>query len=266
MIKVVGVRITKYGDYEMFFKTRGVMKCLVLFWMTLILTFQYEHGAAQSLTGTTGLVTIPTGEKLNDGEISFGVNLLNKKHLDYFSGRQHSNAYFVTIGYLPFLEIGLRFTRAWHPGPSSVGDRMASVRLKLMQERAEVPSLVLGAHDFLSNVGSHFNALYLVASKTVPFKFPVGKTALHLGYGVDWLDARNHEFAGLFGGISWSPNKIIVLMLEHDAVRFNSGVRLFLFNHLGLLVAFQNFDSLSAGLSYRFTLSGNGKRIGGAKD
>ena len=229
-------------------------KYILLYCLTSILIFQYGLGSAQSLSGTTGLISIPTAQVQQDADFSFGVNFLNKRHLSYFGGQEHTNAYFVTIGYLPFLEIGLRYTRALHPGPASVGDRMVSVRLKLMSEKSLAPSLVVGAHDFFSTVGAHFNALYLVASKTLPGQFASGTTALHLGYGVDWKDARNHQFVGLFGGVSWSPGRFVDLMLEYDSERVNGGLRLYLLNHVALLVGLENFDSMSGGLSYKFRL------------
>ncbi len=234
----------------------GATRSIKFILLTSLLIFlcSNDRGISQSLTGATGLMSIPTGEILEDGEFSFGVNVLNKKHLEYFDGQQHTNVYFVTIGFLPFLEAGLRYTRAWEPGPSSVGDRMISMRVQMLKERDATPSLVLGAHDVLSTVGRHFNALYLVGSKNMSQVFGVREMVLHLGYGVDWIAARNHDFVGLFGGVSWAPHSTVTVMIEYDADRLNAGLRFFILHHLGLLVGVNGLDALSGGISYTFKL------------
>jgi hypothetical protein len=45
-----------------------------------------------------------------------------------------------------------------------------------------------------------------------------------LGYGVDWIEARSHEFAGLFGGISLGYRRHVFIKGEYDAKRFNAGM------------------------------------------
>jgi len=221
--------------------------------LTFILIFQPENGIAQSLTGTTGLITIPTAEMPRDGEISFGLNLINKKYLVLFDSNKeyHGMANFMTLGYLPFLEISARLTRLLnHPQPQALGDRMVSVRLRLFKENEFFPSIVLGLHDPVGN--KHFNASYLVASKN--FRPSHTTMDFHLGYGVEWIEAAQHQFIGLFGGISLSPTPFIALMLEHDSEKFNCGMRMSILDHVEILLAFLNFDTFSGGISYKFRL------------
>jgi hypothetical protein len=223
--------------------------------LSIISSSCFAHDAiGQSLTGTTGLINTPVAEIQSDGEFAFGVNVLNKKHLAYFDGQQHTNVYFATLSFLPFLEVGLRYTRAWDPGSSSVGDRMVSVRVQIVKETRRLPSLAVGVHDALSTVGRHFNALYVVGSKDLSNIVGVQKTTLHLGYGADWIKARNHDFVGLFGGLSWSPSAVATVMFEYDADRFNAGLRLSVLNHVGILVGLENFDAICGGVSYRIEL------------
>lgn len=215
--------------------------------------FQVEHGIAQSLTGTTGLLTIPTAEMLEDGEISFGMSLINKKYLVLFDQNKgyHGMANYVTLGYLPFLEISARLTRLLdYSEPQALGDRMASIRLRLLEENGFFPSVVLGAHSLLG-ASRYFNASYLVASKSFRRSHQT-KMGIHLGYGVGWIEAKSHQFVGLFGGVSLSPRPFITLMLEHDAEKFNWGMRLSLLGPLELLVVLLNFDTFSGGISYKF--------------
>ena len=228
---------------------------MLVFYITLILLLHCEHGIAQSLTGTTGLLTIPTAEMPEDGEISFGTSLLNKKHFGYWGGsyryKYHGMANFITLGYLPFLEITPRLTRFLDfPDPQATGDRMVSIRLRLLRESEFLPSVVFGVHSPFST-SRYFNSSYLVVSKN--FRLPhTRKIGFHLGYGVDFLDAKSHQFIGVFGGVSFSPHPSLTLMLEHDAEKFNSGVRLTFFDRVELLVAFLNFNALSGSISYKF--------------
>jgi len=161
------------------------MKWVLVFSITLILLFQPENGIAQSLTGPTGLVTIPTAEMPKDGEISFGLNYYHKKYFVY-GDNYHAIAGIITLGYLPFLEISPRLSRPLNfPGEQGLGDRVVCIRLRLFKENAFFPSFVLGIHNPVGN--SHFNASYLVSSKSL--RLSNYKIGLHLGYGVDWLES-----------------------------------------------------------------------------
>ena len=135
---------------------------------------------------------------------------------------------------------------------------MPSVRFGLLKENEFLPSMVLGAHDFMWAFGGtqaiHFNALYMVASKHLHLDTFLCKIGIHLGYGTDWMKAAHHEFVGLFAGVSLCPSKYIAFMFEHDAEKFNGGLRITVLDHVQLLVAFLDFDTFFAGLSYRFFL------------
>jgi hypothetical protein len=217
------------------------------------------YSSAQSLTGTSGLVTVPTAEMLGDGEVSFGATFFNKRYFAFSNNQYHGLAYYATLGYLPFLEISLRLTRCInYPEPQAIGDRMPSVRVRVYKEDEYIPSVVLGIHDFAAVFGGeeaiNFNACYVVASKNIETNSGIGKIGFHLGYGTDWIAAFNHQFVGLFGGVSVSPKPFIVFMLEHDAEKFNIGSRATLFEHLNLILGLMHLDAISAGLSYNFRL------------
>jgi hypothetical protein len=234
-------------------------KYVLLFGAIIALLSPSENSIAQSLMGTSGLITIPTAAVLEDREISFGSSWLNREWLAYSNNEYHSMINFVTIGYLPFIEISLHLTRLLnHPSPRAFGDRMVGVRLRLLKESEFLPSLVLGIHDFLWSVSGYptnsFNALYLSTSKSLRFDSPIDRIQIHLGYGTDWLDAENHQFVGLFGGISVSPRPSIAFMLEYDAERINCGLQISIFDHIELLAAISDSNALSGGMVYKFRL------------
>ena len=125
-----------------------------------------------------------------------------------------------------------------------------TIRLRLFSEGEIAPSVVLGLQDPLGN--RYSNASYLVASRRLrPYQIDM---SLHLGCGVDWIEAEKHQFVGLFGGISLSPKPFLAFMLEHDSDRFNCGMRISIFNRMEVLLAFLDFDTLSGGMSYKFSI------------
>lgn len=222
-----------------------------------------ERAGTQSLNGTTGLITIPTAEMLNDGQIRFGANYTDRKY-NPRSPEHNQHRYFVTMEYLPFLEVSLRLTRnrgmrLENPeGQEWPGDRGASARLRILREKGVRPALVLGAHDFLSAFGGSeavwFNALYLAGSKNLRCGEGPITLGLTLGYGTDRMKANHHEFAGLFGGLSMEYKDRSALLLEYDAEKINGGVRVELFRHVRIMLAFLHMESPCGGASYAFSL------------
>jgi hypothetical protein len=231
---------------------------LLLFFST------WMQGMAQSLTGTTGLISVPTANLAKDGEVLLGASVGNRKYNVRYS-KFHEYAYFVTIGYLPCLEVSLRLQRNYQYVRSDgittqgIGDRMASVRLRILKEKKYLPSVVLGTHDFLSAFGKSTqvvfnNALYAVVSKNLrPPCSPV-RFGLHAGYGTDWMTARHHDLVGFFGGISLEAGNWMTVMTEYDTEKFNIGAAFHFFGHVQVLLALKNFDTFAGSLSYSFRL------------
>jgi hypothetical protein len=208
----------------------------------------------QSLTGTTGLVTIPSAEVMRDGEFSIGLNYSPREVLREYS-YDHNSLLIIAMGsYLPFLEIGLRSTYPFQFKEHAIGDRMPIVRIKLFSEKDLLPSVLIGYHDFLSVYGGenavHFNALYLVMTKNI-FN---GKLAATIGYGTDLLKAADHQFVGLFGGISIKLFYTLELMTEYDGKHPNGGIRIKFFDHISLIGGYINYKYFSGGGAISFQL------------
>jgi hypothetical protein len=228
------------------------------FIMALILS--HDNGMPQALNGTTGLVTIPTADIASDGNFIFGFSLLDKRFNEYWPGKYHQSGYFLTAGYLPFIEVSFRLTRSFGApkGTHGLGDRMTSIRFKLTGESAHFPSIALGIHDVLSALESteaiRHNALYLVASKRwTRTGFPL-RLGAHLGFGADWMKARRHEFVGPFGGISLEHRSGCALLAEHDTEKVNAGLRFRLFGRVQILLALMRLESFSGAVSYQLAL------------
>lgn len=230
---------------------------LKLISITSVFFISTSNTLPQSLTGTTGLINIPTAEILTDGEIAIGANFMNRKIVENENGKYDAVNYYVTMGFLPILEISLRITRFInYPYKQSLGDRMPSIRLKLIKESEILPSMLIGAHDFIGTEGAetvYYNSLYMAATKNYKITRR-NMLSIHLGYGVDWLEARKHQLKGFFGGISCDYEKIIRIMAEYDSERINFGLEANFLNHVKIIAALSDFNIFNAGICYKFKL------------
>jgi hypothetical protein len=186
-----------------------------------------------------------------DGTLAVGVNVVDRRYHgnDGVGYDQHAALVeFASVGFLPFVEIGLRLTRMTGIPRQALGDRMVSVRVRLIKEGTDVPAVVVGAHDLVGT--RRFHTVYAVASKSVATPL-VGTVGLHLGYGGDPLSLRRHAsgLTGAFGGVSVAPSRWASLFAEYDTERVNAGARLRVWR-FALLAAAQNMDGFSAGVSY----------------
>lgn len=212
---------------------------------------------AQSLSGLSGLLNIPTADIQKDGSLIIGANFLERNHLKYGGGTMDVIAPFVTIGFLPFLEVSIRITRQLnYQGESHVMDRMFSGKLKFIDEGNYTPTVTLGLHNPYStdSRAKHFTSTYLVLSKNIETISFINKFHISVGYGTDLIKAADYQYVGLFGGISLTLFDSIDMIGEYDAERFNAGLRLTLFNHIKLLGGFMDLKHFSGGVAVNFIL------------
>lgn len=214
---------------------------------------------AQTLTGTAGLLTIPTAEMYADGTAMAGVGVLHRDADPYQRGQSNVAPYYASITFLPFLELGFRFTTIVDER-DALGDRMLMIRARLLSETATRPAVALGLHDFFRSTSSEtrrYNALYLVASKNLSHWLGLPLSA-HLGYGSDVMSAKSHQYAGLFGGLDYTllPETAPLqahLLAEYDGDLFALGTRL-RYRWLYALAALHDFHALSGGAGLRVVL------------
>jgi hypothetical protein len=217
---------TSWTDADKDFTLKGFIMRNVILIFSLLLLFCSGSQAQIGLGGFNAVMTVPSAQLQRDGDIALGIGYVPKPY-GYAGEGYNTLAYFANVGFLPFMEIGLRATRALHYVLPSIGDRMVMVRLRLQKEAPRRPALVIGMHDPFraAEPGSagHFNALYAVATKTVFSRRHFNLDAT-VGYGVDWFKkAQFHQFNGLFGGMSVGYRKAFFIKSEYDAIRFNIG-------------------------------------------
>ncbi len=191
----------------------------------MLLLFHHDSAAQIGPGGFGAVMTVPTARVQQDGQLAIGFGYIPKPFALY-SGPSYDNlAYFATLGFLPFLEVSLRGTHALKDSLNDIGDRMASARVQLFTENHGRPAVVVGLHDLIAIQGrkGYFTALYAVATKGLPMSRHLNAETT-VGYGVDWIEARSHEFAGLFGGISLGYRRHLFIKGEYDTKRFNVGL------------------------------------------
>ena len=241
--------------------------------LSLLLLLLPPPALSQTTGGSPGYIRVPSATFNADATLWFGAGFLPKQYLEYSRYTYNAISAYGSITFLGFVEIDLRVTRRLNipAGSNHVVDRVPTVRFRLLREnwrgKKWIPSVTVGAQDFISSLESgkarHFGASYLVVTKN----FTIAKTGLRLeaslGYGTNWLIWYNNEFIGPFGGLSLTHEKLnwLTLLADYDGHTVNAGLRAVCFKHLILMAGLLNFEAVTAGVSYRFSIAGKqGKR------
>lgn len=230
---------------------------LLSFFILFCFIFNRPDLRAQSLTGLSGYITIPSTEILSSGEIRVGAAFLPKENLNLYAENYDGLSVYINFGFLPFLELGIKATRLINfPKDQALGDRMPSVRLKLLNESNIVPAIVIGMHDFLKTSESQtiYNAAsYLVLSKTILNNHSLN-IALVSGYDFNLIKTKAHQFNGFFGGSKITFFENYSLLVEYDSRVWNGGVRLNLFGHFSATLALIKMKYPSGNINLSITI------------
>ena len=193
-----------------------------------------QPSSAQSVTGTTGLFSIPSARTMPDKTVSAGFYFFPGALSSYSRGGLYNNGNFhATLTFLPRLEVMFRYTGMLGESKSTrkirFMDRMMTARIHILREREIAPSIVLGFQDFGGTVGasvnSYFGTNYVVASKSILFSS--GLADISAGYAYDLKNDPSIVMKGFFAGsefqFSQTPN--VSLIVEYDSKRFNSSIK-----------------------------------------
>ncbi|MEJ5352667.1 MAG: YjbH domain-containing protein [Melioribacteraceae bacterium] len=208
---------------------------------------------SQTISGFSGLFTIPDANLFHDGTLNFSFHYLDKKYVSFGDYDDNAIVYSATLNFLPFLEVNTNFVYLLkHKGTQGIGDRSVGFRIKFLDEGNHFINLSTGINNIgtaFGGVGAiHKQSIYIVASKKI------WKCNLVIGHGFKVFKAADYQFIGLFGGISLSVLNNLELITEYDAERFNSAVRLTLLKHIKILAGLMNLKDFSGGISYSMVL------------
>lgn len=198
--------------------------------------------------GASGLLFTPTAEVVNEGRAVFTWS----RHMNDSirnTGSFIERSYAMTLGYLPGIEVGMRF--ADFPelpdsnNSTNFQDRSISAKLQLFDEDGWQGAV--GAIDLAGD--SQKNEAYY---GVLGYK-GIRDLELSAGIGTDKLD-------GFFGGARWTPVEEASLVGEYANEQFNYGLELRPLKGLTLKAARINEDDAWQG-SYSFPLDPRGKDL-----
>ncbi len=208
-----------------------------------------EWQVATSFEGLSGLIRIPTADIVPDAHWVLGASWMPKHQTSgLWRDQSQSLPAYVTIGFLPNLEVSFRLTfyddvQAAFDGvvadwPYDL-DRSGSAQLRLCEQKDWRPAVALGVQDIKfgddsSKVG---RTKYLVATHQID------NFRAHLGFGEE-------RYGGWFGGVEARLHEHVKLMGEYDTEHTNLGVRL-QSNGITLDAAWLDTEDFGAALSYR---------------
>jgi len=206
------------------------------------------------LRGMSGLINTPTADVLPSGTLRFGFSLVDKQWAYHARGFSDNNHYFLSVGFLPRVEVSILASYFPHDklskfleGEGTV-DRGGSGRLLLLDEGRTRPAVAVGIDDARGT--RRFHALYIVGSKWVRKENLPVEARLSAGYGSTALRAKNHILDGVFGGGEFVVRDAVSLALDYDTEKWNTSIRLIAFHRLAAYFAFLNFEAPAGGFSW----------------
>jgi hypothetical protein len=180
-----------------------------------------------SLNGMTGFVKTPWAGVMGDKQMEFGYNKIPKEAADQYRDIHSNEIYYGSLGFLPHVEVGLRWTVM--PGgrpfadivPESKAvdhDRMFSARVEILRpESFRRPGLAVGVEDARGT--RRFHSSYVVTG--VPFDIYRLQNRVTLGYAPRVFEASHYTLDGLFGAYEVSAWQRLSAAVEYDTEKLN---------------------------------------------
>ncbi|QJD79631.1 YjbH domain-containing protein [Spirosoma rhododendri] len=240
-----------------------------------------------NISGKPGLLYVPTATLLPDGTFHAGVAYNPVNYAFRFNPalnpklttRNSESIFFVNLVMLPRLELNVNLLRPNGPvqyGARGIGDRQIDMKYGVLTETARRPSVaVILSIPFGIDNSLITNAI--VATKHVSLSSAI-ELELTAGYASPYFlersDTRNDQnstlfsgfifqdkrdkaayyLAGPIAGIKASLSRKGGLMAEWDSQHINLGGYATLFRHWTVQAGVLNFDQLTVGTSYAFSL------------
>lgn len=212
-----------------------------------------------NLTGMTGFVNTPWAGVLADRRLEAGYSHLPQKWAYDHRGTNDNEVYYVTLGFLPRVEVSARWTVI--PGLTSFEeevpeseltdtDYMASGRLCLLPPTTNRPGLAVGIEDAKGT--RRFHSTYGVAG--LPWRIQQVQGRLSMGYAFRALKAGRRTLLGTFGAVEVSPWRLLAAQLEYDTEKWNLGLAVPAPYGIRFRAAWLHMQSLSVGIGFGHSL------------
>ena len=221
-----------------------------------------------SMVGTTGFVNTPWAGVMGDREIEFGFNQYPKEVAYYGRAGTVSNTsqefpnevYYAAMGFLPRMEVGLRWTvvPGLHPftdllpeSPAVYADRMLSGRIEVIRARpGRLPGLAIGVDDARGT--RRFHSTYAVTG--LPFDIYHLQNRVTLGYAPRAFKASRWALDGAFGAVEVTALRSVAVALEHDTEKWNTMLGINLGFGLRARAALLDLEHLGIGVGWHTAL------------
>jgi len=222
----------------------------------IAVVFPQICSAATSLTGTTGLVNIPTAYIIPDGKMALGVGYTNKEY-SLRGPKYKQMVYYATVGYFPFIECSFRISV--FPGRMDIGnygsdkDRAINIKLHALSESHYIPSILLGINDFMGT--GLFHSEYVVISKSLHPPI-INLLDIHMGYAANLIrKSKRSNMSGVFGGVEIHLSEFLAVIGEYDTEKYNAGLRIMPFgDKVNIDIDVLGMKYISGGTSFSFGL------------
>jgi exopolysaccharide biosynthesis protein YbjH len=235
-----------------------------VFGMSFVLKAAVVFGAAPdtlaawqeppSLIGMTGLITTPTADVIPSGALRLGVGFLPKEWAYHGRGITDNYHYYLTFGFVSRVEVSIRASYfpddqldTSTPEKGTV-DRGGNIRLLVLTEDRLRPAVAFGMDDIRGT--RRFHSLYAVGSKTVIIKPELIRIRVTGGYAPDWIEAKDHNLFGGFGGAEVTVGNLASWAIDYDTEKWNTCFRLFAVRRVTAYLALLNFEGSAGGVSW----------------
>ncbi|WP_228713817.1 YjbH domain-containing protein [Arundinibacter roseus] len=244
--------------------------------------------AQVNISGKSGLMYIPTATATEDGALRLGVAY---NPIDYGLRRRGRNAeriVYANLTILKRLEINMNFLQListdQFPVREALGDRQLDVRYLLLTETKKRPSVAIVMSSPFT-IDAAMLTHVIVATKSLklqpdwdlkvtaglgsPYFFyrNVGNlTSASIFEGFKWQKKseyryNNHYLVGPFGGVQLAFRDKVGVMAEFDSKFVNIGLYGTLFKRWNVQAGLINFDQVTLGTSWQFSLLNPSKRL-----
>jgi hypothetical protein len=203
----------------------------------------------------SGFINTPWAGVLPERLLEVGYQRVPRRWAYDNRGLHDNEVYYGTLGFLPRLEVGVRWTVI--PGLKTLGDlvpnskltdsdRGLGGRLQLL-EPGRWPGLAIGVED--AEGTRRFHSSYVVAGLPIRTKPLQGR--LSVGYAGRVVSAARRTLDGVFGAVELSPLESLSAALEHDTEKWNVQLRVALWKRLQLSATWLDLQVPSVGLGFR---------------
>lgn len=236
------------------------MKLVLPVYLLLISTLTFQYCFSQTFYGVSGSILTPTTDVVEFKWFNAGYGYFKEEHPPKSNNFIYVHSYFLNVGLLPRLEVGLRVVGYPDPRGIKTGyDRMMSIKWRAFEETEYIPTFAVGIQDMLGEeCCKKYNSFYFIASKKFSYPKQI-KSNFNIGVGTKlWNNiadkSRDHRFIGVFGSLENEIFPFMSLLNEYDSEHFNTGLKFSYKNYARIKLTLNELKHFSGMVSVSYGL------------